>query len=198
MSVTAGTSKVQYVLTSATQALFIPFFFVEANHVKVVRTRDGVDTVLGTGFAVAGAGNTAGGNLTLAGTHTQIGDRITIKRSIPLTQLFSYAPNDRFPASTQERALDLLTMLAQQVSETAGRALVFGEGELADDGNVLPNEATRADKAIGFDEDGDLDLTVSLQEIRRLILVNPVGGLLNVTDYGTLGETTDVADWGTI
>ncbi len=201
MSVASPTNKVQYVLASLAPTLAVPFYFIEDAHVKVIRTRAGFDDeylTKDTHFTVSGAGNMVGGSITLLGVNVAVADVITVKRVVPFTQLFSYVPNDRFPAATQERALDFLTMLTQQVREITERSLVFAEGEVVGSGNILPEAADRALKVLGFDANGLLDLTVSLDDIRRLILVNPVDALTSVTDYGTLGEATDFADYGTI
>jgi hypothetical protein len=195
----ATTAKVQYTLTSAAPALAIPFYFLENSHIVVIRTRATTEETLASGYSISGVGNPSGGTVTLDGTATDGGDRITIKRVVPLNQLTSYAPNDRFPASSHERALDRLTMIAQQISELAGRALVYGSGEVIGSGNMLPDVPTRERKILGFKTDGTLDLTVSLEDIRTLIVANPVAALTDVTDYGSVGDpVTDVADYGSI
>ena len=199
MSVPSSTGKIQYVLGGGVESVAVPFYFVSNSHVRVVRTRNEVDVPLTSGYSLAGAGASSGGTLTLDGTQTLYGDRLTVKRNVPLTQLVQYAPNDRFPASTHERALDLLTMMAQQTKEAAERALIYAEGELIAGGNVLPKIPTRQRKVLGFDPHGALDLTVSLEDLRTLVIANPVAGLTNVTDYGDLTDpVTNVADYGTI
>lgn len=156
MSVSASTAKVQYTLVSASGALAVPFYFLENSHVRVIRTRANVETVLTTGFILSGAGVPAGGTLTLDGTQTAIADRVTIKRNVPLTQLSTYVTNDRFPAATMERNLDVLTMLVQQASEKADRALAFGEGETA---NPALSVVARASKVLGFSSTGAIQFT---------------------------------------
>jgi hypothetical protein len=156
MSVTASTAKVQYTLVSASGALSVPFYFFENSHVRVIRTRANVETVLTTGFSLSGAGVPAGGTLTLDGTQTAIADRVTIKRNVPLTQLSTYVTNDRFPAATMERNLDVLTMLVQQASEKADRALAFGEGETF---SPALSVVARASKVLGFSSTGAIEFT---------------------------------------
>ena len=57
----------------------------------------------------------------------------------------------------------------------------------------------RAAKLLAFDEDGDPDLTLSADDLRRLILANPVSALSSVSDYGSIGDTaTSIADYGSI
>lgn len=199
MSVSLPDYKVQYVLTSANQALAIPFYFLQDSHIRVIRTRSHVETPLTGGFTIAGAGNPSGGTLTLDGSETQVADRITIRRNLSLTQNISYAPNDRFPASTHERGLDEATMKAQQATEIAERGFLFGEGELLTSAHRLPAVPSRERKVLGFKTDGSLDLTVSLEDIRTIIVANPLDELTDVTDYGSVGDpVTSAADYGSI
>jgi hypothetical protein len=193
--ISADSRKVQFTLTSGTQTLAVPFYFLDNSHIRVVRARTGEpDEVLGigAGYTISGAGVELGGAIVLDGTMTDVGDRVTIRRNIPLTQLVEYVANDRFPASTHERALDQLTMIAQFIAEIAERSLVFGESELITDGNILPAGEDRASKVLGFDEEGNLDLSVSLEAIRTLIAANPTGSFtdLELSDLGTLTSGT--------
>jgi hypothetical protein len=76
---------------------------------------------------------------------------------------------------------------------------VYGSGEVIGIGNMLPDVPTRERKVLGFKTDGTLDLTVSLEDLRTLIVANPVAALTDVTDYGSVGDpVTDVADYGSI
>lgn len=199
MSVPASNYKVQYLLTNALAALAIPFYFVESSHVRVIRTRNDVDLPLTSGFSIAGAGVEAGGTLTLDGTQAAIGDRITIKRNVPFTQLIRYLANDKFPASTHERGLDEGTMRAQVALEVAERGLNYGEGEVVGAANRLPDVPTRERKILAFDTAGRVDMNISAEDVNTLIVANPVNALTDVTDYGSVGDpVTDVADYGSI
>lgn len=173
--VSSSTRKAQYTLTSATQAVAVPFYFIANSHVRIVRTRDGTDTVLTGGFTLSGAGTEAGGTCTFDGTLTAIGDRITIRRAVPLTQLFDYAANDRFPATTHERALDQLTMMIQEQREITDRCLVVGETEVAP--NVALPLATRKNKILGFDANGAPQLQDPLGAAQL------VGDVIEVSSY---------------
>lgn len=201
MSVTSQLYKVQYVLTSATQTLAVPFYFIDGSHLRVIRNREGVADIalaVGTHYSISGAGAAAGGSITLTGVDVAIGDNITVKRYAPLTQATRYMENDKFRASSHELALDKLTMLVQQAHEKADRGLAYDEGEVVGAGNVLPGAASRAQKVVGFTAAGALDLTVSLEDIRRIILINPVAAMTSATDYGDLGAIEETADFGTI
>lgn len=155
MSVQSTASKVQYILSSGTQTLSVPFYFLESSHLKVIKVGTTQTVlVLNTDYTVTGAGVEAGGSVILTGTDTDPADVITIKRSVPITQLVDYVYNDRFPAETHERALDKLTMLCQFLQEQAERSLRFEDGEVLDGTLAL---ADRKGKFIYFDAtDGTL------------------------------------------
>lgn len=199
MSVPSSVSKIQYTLTAAAQTLAVPFYFIANSHVRVIRTRAEAETVLTAGYSLSGAGVLTGGTLTLDGTQTQAGDRITIRRALPMTQAISYAENDKFRAKTHERGLDEATMRDQQALETAERGMLYGEGEVLTSGNRLPAVASRKERVLGFDSDGRLDMRLTVDALNTLIVANPVAGLTNVTDYGSVGDpANNVADYGSI
>jgi len=159
MSVPTNTAKVQYTLSSTVQALPIPFYFLENAHIKAVRNRAGAadyTMVLGTDYTLTGAGDEDGGTMTTIATNLQVGDKITIKRNVSITQQVNYVYNDKFPAETHEGALDKLTMIAQQLEEQLNRAIRFPESEPAATSSVLALAASRAGRLIGFNTDGAL------------------------------------------
>lgn len=123
MSVSNETAREQYTLTGADQVLPVSFYFLEASHLRVVKTVDGNDTdlTLNVGYTVTGAANPLGGSVTMIGGAS--GDKITIVRSVPFTQIVSYVENDQFPATVQERALDKLTQQVQQLRDELKRCV---------------------------------------------------------------------------
>lgn len=128
MTVNTTTSRADYTGNGVTTAFTVPFYFLDVTHLTVLRTviATGVSTTLALNvdYTVTGAGVPAGGTVTctVAPTATQ---KISILRNVPFTQLTDYVPNDPFPAESHERALDQLTMLAQQVNENLGRAITL-------------------------------------------------------------------------
>lgn len=202
MSVTSQLYKVQYVLTAATQTLAVPFYFIDGSHLRVIRNREGaadLPLTVGTHYTVSGAGASSGGSITLTGVAVAIGDAITVKRYAPLTQATRYLENDKFRAPTHELALDKLTMLVQQAHEKADRGLGYSEGEVIGSGNVLPEVVTRRNRLLAFDSVGHVDVGISADDVRTLVVANPVAALSGVTDYGSVGDpVTDVADYGLI
>jgi hypothetical protein len=167
MTVSSDLSRASYVANTGPFVFPVPFYFLDAAHIRVVRrTSAGAETVLtaGTQYDVAGAGDLAGGSVTIkAGHEPDATDRIVIVRNVPITQETDYVENDAFTAETHERALDKLTMINQQQTEELGRAL------------KLPISASASD--IDFPE--------------------PVGGaLIKWNSGGTALETAQLASLG--
>lgn len=153
MSVTTTKRKESYTLTSSGQTLSVPFYFLEDDDLRVIKTTSaGVITTLAlsSDYTVSGAGDPTGGSITLTGGES--GDKITIVRDPDSKQETTYAPNDRFPAAVHETALDKLTMLAQTALEWLGRTLYFPENETKDGEVTL---SSRKNKLLGFDTNGD-------------------------------------------
>lgn len=148
--ISSPTSRAAYTLSSTTETLPVPFYFLENSHLRVIKTVGGVDTQLfiGTHFTATGAGVLAGGAITLTGTGVAVGNTITIKRLVPLTQLVDYVANNRFPADTHEKALDKLTMICQYLGDEVLRSLRLQEGEAP----ILPLSLNdRKGKGLMFD-----------------------------------------------
>lgn len=206
MSIATATSKIQYTLSGTVQALPIPFYFLQNADIKAVRSRAGVADyvmVLNTDYTLTGAGDEDGGTLTTIATNMQVGDIITIKRDIAITQTVNYVYNDRFPAETHERALDKLTMIVQQLKEVTDRAVQFPESEVVGTGNVMPSAADRAAKIFGFDASGNAvqlyDPVSAVFATGDAIYANTVAALkaVPVTDLLN-GQQCHVASYSTV
>lgn len=126
MTVSSPVSSVAYFGDGATTLFPVPFYFLEQTHLLVTRVNIDSTTqtlILGSDYSVAGAGNQAGGSITIFVAPAN-GIQILIERSVPATQETDYVANDPFPAESHERALDKLTMLVQQNSAGLSRALM--------------------------------------------------------------------------
>lgn len=158
MTVESQTSWVQYNTNATTGPWSVPFYFLEDSHLAVTYTNAaGVDTalVLDAGFTVTGAGDSNGGSVTTDTAYAS-GGTITIRRSVPATQEVDYVDTDPFPAETHETALDKLTMLVQQQDAALDQCLRVPEVSGIDE---LPAIASRANKFLAFDSDGEPSLT---------------------------------------
>lgn len=128
MAITSETSSIQYSGNNSTETAYtVDFPFFEPEHLRVIVTdADGNETQLanGTDFAVTGTNITT--TLPWDGTH-----RVTIYREVPVKQTTSYQEGGAFPAASHERALDLLTMIVQQVTRRVARSLAVSEADEA-------------------------------------------------------------------
>jgi hypothetical protein len=136
-----------------------PVVFYESTDLVVeVYSSAGVATTLteGTQYTVSGGSTTgATGTVNLAGGTSPygapaVGTTLLIRRVLPLVQEADFVNNDINDAEVSETALDKLTMIAQQISETSGRGVAIPAVETATDAlTVLPFD--RASKYLAFD-----------------------------------------------
>lgn len=116
MTVSSQQSYVEYNADGSTTTFTVPFYFLQGSDLGVtIRYSDNttIDLTYGVNFSASGAGNPAGGSVTLNAAY-QAGAKVLILRSPPATQETQYAENGKFPAKSHEKALDKLTMLVQR------------------------------------------------------------------------------------
>lgn len=117
MTVESATASASYTGNGSTTVFTVPFYFLVDTDLKVTRlsaVTGAVSTlVLNSDYTLTGAGNSAGGTLTTSPA-LPTGDEIYIERNVVAVQETAYPSNSPFPSSSHERALDRLTMLAQQ------------------------------------------------------------------------------------
>jgi hypothetical protein len=109
MTVISESATVAYTGNGSTTVFPVPYRFLASGDLKVYVA----GSLVGSGYTVSGAGDPSGGNVTFSVAPINAA-AIKIDRDPPITQLAAYANQDRFPASTHERALDKLTMIAQR------------------------------------------------------------------------------------
>lgn len=123
MTVGTTPSRVRYAGDGTTVDFPVPFPFIAAGDLQVVAraTADGAETLLeqGTDYSVSGG---AGGPGTVhAAAAPPAAVEWVIRRVTARAQEVDYTANDPFPAETHERALDRLTMIAQEQDEALAR-----------------------------------------------------------------------------
>lgn len=159
MTVLASDSRVQYDTNGTTGPFSIPFYFLANADVEVTYAdEDGVETALAltTDYSLAGAGDEAGGLLTLV-TGYAAGGTITVRRVPQATQPTDYVNTDSLPAATLERSFDRATMLSQLALEEVSRAIQIPVSESTD--VELPSVALRAQRLQSFDADGNVTVS---------------------------------------
>ena len=140
MTVSSTTNKTGYEGNGIVSEFAIPFYFLKETDIEVwfvSKTVAEKRLDYGTDYTVSGAGNQNGGSVTLAEAPA-VGDKITVARVVPMTQEVDYRENEIFPAETQERALDKLTMMVQQNAEKLTRSLTLGITSSENPDEILP------------------------------------------------------------
>lgn len=170
MTVSSTVSRNDYLGNGVTKVFAYSFKILAASDLRVVLTdTDGVETVqtLNADYTVSGVLADAGGSVTftiapsgngLDGTSTQV----TIRRVVPLTQGTDLRNQGVFAAEVVERALDRLTMIAQQLDEVSDRTLTLSESSSGVSA-VLP--APEAGMLLGWNDAEDALENVSVDDL---------------------------------
>ena len=162
MTVPSTTSRVTYAGDGGSVAFPVSFYFLaNADLVVLLVDGDGISTtqVLNTNYTVAGAGNEAGGTVTML-VAPPSGYTLIIYRDPAVTQLTDYAPNDPFPAETHERALDRLTMISQRNRELVTRSIRLPDSDTSGASTSLPAPSARKALIWSADELSIINSTV--------------------------------------
>lgn len=124
MTVESSNNKSGPFIASGAAGVFPRNFLVfDPAHIRVVRSRDGIETDITTGIAHSGMGS-ASGTVTLT-QGIQSGDRITLLRNMPNVQRSDYSAQSSVPTDQVELDLDLLAMQVQDLAERQRRALTL-------------------------------------------------------------------------
>lgn len=167
--------RVQYVADGAQASFTYPFPIFDAADLQVLL--DGVP--LSAGYAVAGAGNSDGGAVTLDAA-PRAGMRVTLRRDLKLARTTDFQDNGVLRARTLNDELDYQVASLQQVAEATQRAVRLAADDLAEIGSV---PASRASRLLGFDAAGRLAVYPTASAPA------PESGMVNVRrDHGAAGD----------
>lgn len=149
-----------------------------------------------SGFTIAGAGATAGGTVAFD-TPPAIGRVITLERRMPFERLSDFIEGGDFAASAINTELDFLVAGLQQLGRDQIPMLRFSEHEHPVS-NLIPEKSLRANKALGFDGDGN-PVPVSLAGSMAQPSFTTTGiGAVNRTTTDKLNEQVSVRDFGAV
>jgi len=164
MTITSELSRVVYATDGVTDTFSVPFRFLAASHLRVIELRNDVPTLLTLGlhYSVAGVNQPTGGSVTL-NTAPGAGGQLAIVRVVPLTQETAYPKNDPFPEAAHERALDKLTMIAQQLDSEIARAVNLAQVAL--ENSSVPGSPTGIPESIDAKATQALTVAASAQAI---------------------------------
>lgn len=140
MTVSTTESRIGYNGNGATTAFAFPYrFLVDADLVVTLVRADTTQVVqtLNTDYTVTGAGDDAGGTVTMV-VPPATGQQLVIVRDVPLTQETDYISGDPFPAESHERALDKLTMISQRLNNLISRSIRLSDADLLVTSTILP------------------------------------------------------------
>ena len=183
MTVSTTTRRVSYMGDGTTTSFPVPFRFDDPTHLHVVVTDAlGSETVqtLNIHYTVTGAGLPTGGTLTMS-VAPAVQTTLSIKRIIPRLQSVDFTPFDPFPAETQERIADKLTMITQEDADDLDRALVVPESDAQVGAMVLPSVIDRAGRALSFDFNG---LPIATTLPMPPVVTLPAGAMITVPSVG--------------
>lgn len=195
MTVSTTTAKSgPYAGSGTTGPFTVGFRFLENSHILVVKNVAGVETnlVLDTDYTVTGAGASSG-SVTLA-TALATGQTLTIVRNVPTTQETDYVAGDSFPAESHERALDQLTMIAQQLKEEVDRSAKLPVSSSADADALVADIVLLADISTDVSAVAAIEADVSAVAAIDANVTTVAGIAANVTTVaGIAANVTTVA-----
>jgi len=161
MTISTTSSKITYQGTGGVVPYPFPFLVFDKTQLQV-SIYDSVTnstTVLGQeAFTASGIGNSSGGTVNYSSSVPNT-SYLTIERVIPVVQTVNLTNQDGFYPEIIERALDVLTMIAQQLDTLGDRAIRVPVSDLTMPTD-LPGAANRANKLFGFDASGNPIATV--------------------------------------
>ena len=142
MTIETTTNRISYTGSGTTGPFSFPYYFLADGDLTVIKTTiaDGTEETLTitTDYTVSGAGEAAGGSVTLVATLSS-SYKLTIIRDPDILQPADYPANDRFPAATHEQALDRATMILQRLKDYIDRSFRLSDGDVSGISLILSN-----------------------------------------------------------
>jgi hypothetical protein len=165
MTVSSTTTRNSYTGNGSTTVFAYGFKIFDDDDITVIlrTTATGAETVQTktTHYSVSGVGDAGGGNITFSTAPTSA-QTVVLLRQTAQTQTTDYTPNDPFPASSHEDALDKLTLLAQDQQDELDRAIKLSRTNTMTSTEFTVGSTDRANKVLAFDSSGELAVTQEL------------------------------------
>ncbi|PZQ48715.1 MAG: hypothetical protein DI551_01125 [Micavibrio aeruginosavorus] len=147
-----------------------------------------------SGFDVQSAGATSGGAVTFD-TAPDDGVVVTLMRRLPLERMTDFLEGGDFSAQAINNELDYLTGSIQQINRDLSPMLRYSDHENPSE-TILPNRESRANKALGFDGDGN-PVAVSLEGSMAAPSFTAYGmGAVPRTTTDKFSESVSIKDFG--
>lgn len=170
------TPRIQYTALAAQTDFDYPFpIFANADLVVDI---DGVTQALTTDYTVSGAGDDAGGTVTLLVAATG-GEIVTIYRDLPIERLTDFQQNGPFSTASFNDELDKIIMIQQQLAGAVGRALRIPQADTTSSAAMeLPVPSSRLGKFLYFNAiTGAPELATTLAD-NAVLSASTVGAVL--------------------
>ena len=180
MTVADNTSRNQYTATSGQTVFAYTFEIVDKDDIVVLK--NGTTLSEGTDYAVSGVGTDSGGNITLTvGASTN--DVLTLYRDMPYSRTQNYTNSGDFLASDVNSDFDNLWLAGEQTNRAFDQSI---RKPITDSDSIsmeLPEAADRANKVLGFDENGAPSTTLVTSDAQTIASV--------AADIATLADIED-------
>jgi hypothetical protein len=157
MGLSSTVNRVSYSGNGVTTAFSYPYLFFEnADLVVILTDSAGVETtqVITTNYTVAGAGDAAGGTVTMV-TAPASGETLTIYRDTAQTQDIDLLENDPLPAEETEKAFDRIVMMVQRLSDRIDRCVQLTDGFVDTFTLTLPTDIDTANVLLAVNSSGN-------------------------------------------
>lgn len=149
-----------------------------------------------SGYTITGEGETEGGSV-IFDAAPALGVVVTLSRELPIARVSDFLEGGDFSARALNTELDTLVAALQQVSRAQDAMIRYPDTEIP--GVIeLPGRAARADKALGFDSDGNPTVVPYGLSQSSPVFVASGTGAVGRTVAGRLNEYASVKDFGAV
>lgn len=147
-----------------------------------------------SGFTISGAGETAGGTVTFDSAPVN-GTVVTLSRELSIERITDFLEGGDFSAASINNELDYLIAALQQVNRENDVMLKYSDHEMPGAAQ-LPGKTLRANKALGFDGNGD-PVALSLEGSMAAPDFTASGtGAVTRTSHDKFSDLVSVKDFG--
>ncbi|MCG5240118.1 glycosyl hydrolase family 28-related protein [Azospirillum doebereinerae] len=192
LSIPRGTPRVQYVADGAQRVFTYPFPIFADDDLQVFLGA----ALQNTGYAVAGAGASAGGSVTFAQA-PENGTAVLLRRRLPIERTSGFLDSGPLPASALNGEFDRLTAGLQQVAGDQDLMLRYADTDLPAS-PLLPGRAIRQGKLLAFDGAGNPTVRPPVDEEALSTYVPPGTGAVSRPVRDKLSDVVSVKDFGAV
>lgn len=184
-------SRIRYVADGVATDFAFPFPILRPEELAV--SLDGTDHA--SGFTIEGAGDPAGGTIRFD-IAPAAGTVVALRREVPVAAATEFHPGGDLRARSLNDAFDRQIAIDRQLADALARTIrVPAHEEPA--GLDLPDRATRANRALVFDADGNLALGAVGQVVSPFGPFQPaMEGIVPREVHAKLADALSVRDFG--